>query len=155
LLNANFKSPVANEALDLIELLESLADDTLSASRLGRVDYLIMRSRWEEVDHQIEPLLNASSPRVREEANWLKVRALVSQKRFLETLETLERLSQPNDGDLKPDRALWEAGSIALYQLGDTTRAISYWESLLEKYPLSPLTPQVRQQLQALLTPQL
>lgn len=155
LLNANPRSTPANEALTLLALLESLAEDSAGCARLGRIDYLLDQGKVNYALTELEDLAASSHPRVREEALWLKVAAYRQAGRPQEALQTLETLSQPLSATLRPDKALWEAGLIALEQLTDTARAVEYWDRLLQEYPLSPFAPQVRSRLQPLLTPNL
>jgi len=144
LLAADAASPAANQALELLALLDALGDSHEALRILGQADLLFLLGRQNEGERLLDSLAAArANPRTREEALWAAWRQAEEKGSPDFALRRLEAILALDPPAIKRDRALLEAGR-SLAVKGNIKRAVEYYNALLEGYPDSPLADEAR-----------
>jgi|GEM_PF-1087796 len=140
----------ANDALELMTLIDDLTEDSTSLAALGRCDLLNFIGRIDEaIGSLTEISAEGNAPRVVESALRMVARMEEMRGNHRAALEALDRIVKIGTGSLRPDQALFEAGRIAVEALNDLKRGRRYLETLILEYPESPLIEAARRRLRS------
>jgi len=144
LLAADAGSPAANEALEMLALFDGLSDSPDAVKVLGRVDLLSLLRLRKDAFWLLDSLArHGATARIKEEALWAGLKLADDANNPSEAMTRLEGIIALSPSAIKLDKALWETGR-RYYERGDSIKALSYFDRLLNDFPDSPLGDQVR-----------
>ena len=151
LLISDPSSEHANEALALQALLFDLQGYPEQIRALGRADLAQFTDNDERCLAILDTLVDSGEPRVREEAFWQIYRLEINRNKPDAALEALNEIIALGEAAMRCDLALFAAGRHCEEIIGDSLRAVEFYENLLIDYPESPLVDKTRRNLKAIL----
>lgn len=151
-LTVNISSPVANDALAYLFLLqENRGRNDSALQHFAAGSLLLLQHRWSEAAAEMDrAVASATTGSLSDEALFRKARAQDALAVHADAIATLLGIVREYPDGTVADRALFRAAELTEKRLGDIPAAIELYTRLLGEYPMSPRVNDARARIREL-----
>jgi len=144
----NLKDNIANDAIELSLLLNTTLNDSSNLLLYAKGELLVTQGEYKEASNIFDQI--ASAKRSFLLANRAKLREAETElaiDNYEKSISILQEISNQEEQNIYPDKALYLLGNIYQYGMKDDTKALEMYESLLAKFPNSLYLDVVREEI--------
>ncbi|MEJ5351432.1 MAG: tetratricopeptide repeat protein [Melioribacteraceae bacterium] len=149
----NLSSDFANDALELLSLINAIKRDSINLSKYAEADLLLFRKKFNEAAEIFKSLADNKDLFILNEfASYKLAETLLALNNLPVAIKILEDLSEKSKTGIFGDKSLFLLGRIYQYGIKDKNKSIQIYQKLLEKFPNSLYFEQAREYLNNLQT---
>ena len=144
----NLKDNIANDAIELSILLNTVKNDSSNLSLYCSAEFLTEQKRFSEAkDLYLQLSQNQQAFVFHSIAKLRAAEMLIATDAFSAAIADLSLIVEEAEKNIYVDKALYLQGQIYQYGLKDSAKAVESYESLLAKFPKSLFLDEARQNI--------
>ncbi len=147
----NLSDDMANDAIELSIIINTLKTDSLSLIKYANADFLTERRSFEDAALEFRYLAESSSLiLVKELANFKFAEIMISLDKYPLAMEILENISDKELSSVYADKSLFLLANCYQFGIGNLEKAKQAYEKLLANFPNSLYLDKARERLSAI-----
>jgi tetratricopeptide (TPR) repeat protein len=147
----NLSDDMANDAIELSIIINTLKTDSLSLIKYANADFLTERRSFEDAALEFRDLAESSSLiLVKELANFKFAEIMISLDKYPLAMEILENISDKELSSVYADKSLFLLANCYQFGIGNLEKAKQAYEKLLANFPNSLYLDKARERLSAI-----
>ncbi len=136
----------ANDALELISIINLFRNDSLNLSKFSAADLLIFQKKFDKAEEILAPLSNDENIFLLNDLALYNLAIIkIARKEYLPAVELLEKFNEKELITAYSDKALFLLGNTYQFGMREITKAEESYKKLLEKFPNSLYFDRTRQ----------